>query len=69
MLQDTILKCQILLVEELAPLELRTFSIEIARFCQIAGGGIKSHLVTALVWDKSEILPCDEGFLFQPIAT
>ena len=45
------MKCQLLLVEELSLLELRNFFFfEITCFCQSAGGGIKSHPVTVLVF-------------------
>ena len=48
-LQDKILKCQLLLLEELCPLELRFFFFEIACFSQSSGGGINSNSVTAVV--------------------
>ena len=51
-LRDTIQKCQLLLVEELSPLELILFIyffFFITCFCWSSGRGIKSYLVTALV--------------------
>ena len=54
-LQDAILKCQLLLVEELSPLEFKT-PFEIARFCQSLGGGIKSHFYAPASKDQGHIV-------------
>ena len=48
-LQDLILKCQLLLVEELSPFELRIL-LEIVCLCQSAGGGINPLLHRYSFW-------------------
>ena len=44
------LKYQLLLVEDISPLELRISFFEITCFCHNTGGGNKSQPVTALIF-------------------